>query len=88
MARNRNQHTTRAAAAPPVAALEDRACVDADPEIFFSHIATEAAEAVAICNRCPHQRPCLQWALETRQQWGIWGATMPEERIGTRRRPK
>jgi WhiB family transcriptional regulator, redox-sensing transcriptional regulator len=85
MTRHRNQHTTRAAATPPVAALPDRACAGADPEIFFPTTGGPATEAQALCNICPHQQPCLDWALETEQTFGIWAGTTPDERAQMRR---
>jgi WhiB family transcriptional regulator, redox-sensing transcriptional regulator len=80
MTRYRNQHTTRATATPPVSALPDRACADADPEIFFPIRENDAWEALAYCDICPHRQPCLEWALESEQQHGIWGGTTAEER--------
>lgn len=80
MTRYRNQHTARDAATPPVAAHPDRACAGEDPEIFFPHASTPATEARAICGRCPHQQPCLDWALETEQLFGVWGGTSADER--------
>jgi WhiB family transcriptional regulator, redox-sensing transcriptional regulator len=37
-------------------------------------------QAKAICRRCPHRKACLAWALETGQQFGIWGGANPEDR--------
>jgi len=79
--RHRNQHTTRAAATPPVAAFPDRACAGEDPEIFFPGPLGSSREAVDVCRRCPHRQLCLDWALDTEQRFGVWGATTPEERL-------
>jgi WhiB family redox-sensing transcriptional regulator len=76
-----------AAATPPVAALSDRACNGVDPAVFFPLNNTELKTARAICNRCPHRQPCLDWAIDTHQSFGIYGATTPDER-GTARRTK
>jgi WhiB family redox-sensing transcriptional regulator len=78
--RYRNQHTTRDAATPPVAALPDRACAGTDPAVFFPDRGGPATEAKALCAICPHRRPCLDWALETEQLFGIWAGTTPDER--------
>lgn len=43
-------------------------------------------EARAICNACPERDSCLEWALETNQQYGIWGAQTERERMNLRRR--
>lgn len=81
MTRHRNQHTTRDAATPPVAALPDRACAGADPEIFFPGRGDDSGEALDTCARCPHRRPCLDWALASEQQFGVWGGTTAEQRL-------
>lgn len=61
------------------------ACVGADPEIFFP-IGTmgpglrEVARAVTICHGCPVSATCLDWALRSRQEFGVWGGTTEEDR--------
>jgi WhiB family redox-sensing transcriptional regulator len=83
-------HTDRAAAyaTPPVAALPDRACNGADPELFFPEQGGKGLAARAICAGCRYRKPCLDWALDTRQGWGIWGGLGPTERAElTRRTP-
>lgn len=61
------------------------ACRSSDPELFFPSGSTGPAldqirAARSICRSCPAQRPCLQFALETNQEAGIWGGTDEEER--------
>jgi len=65
---------------PPVASRPDRACNGVDPKVFYPKHASRNAEPIAICNRCPHRQPCLDWAIETRQNFGVWGGTSAEER--------
>lgn len=36
--------------------------------------------AKKLCRSCPVRSPCLQYAIETREPHGIWGATTPDER--------
>ena len=43
------------------------------------------AEARALCGRCPVQPDCLEYAVVTVQQSGIWGGTDEDERIQIRR---
>lgn len=84
----RNSYDLRHAHAglSPVGDHEDRACAqpDVDPEIFFPDRANggraDYGDARAICGRCPHTAACLDWALTTRQDHGMWGMTTPEER--------
>lgn len=75
-----------ARATPPVAALDDRACNGVDLEVFFPKHSGDAGRAVAICKLCPHRQVCLDWAIETGQGYGVWGATTAEERHKMRRR--
>ena len=41
--------------------------------------------AKQVCGECPVQTDCLQYALETNQDAGIWGGTSEEERRSIRR---
>jgi WhiB family transcriptional regulator, redox-sensing transcriptional regulator len=64
-------------------------CREADPDIFFPISTTGAAlgqmhEAQAICALCPVAADCLDWALRTGQDYGVWGGTSPEERRALR----
>src|SRR5436305_8397651 len=61
------------------------ACKDCDPELFFPLGTTGAAVpdiewAKTICGACPVQSECLDFALKTRQEFGIWGGTTEDER--------
>jgi WhiB family redox-sensing transcriptional regulator len=40
---------------------------------FFSNNTSEKYGAKNICFSCPVRKECLQWGLEHRQIWGIWG---------------
>lgn len=71
--------------------LEQAACRDQDPELFFPISAkgpgaAQAAEAKAVCARCPVREPCLAYALATDQGAGIWGGLTEDERRSLRRR--
>jgi WhiB family redox-sensing transcriptional regulator len=66
------------------------ACVDEDPELFFPVGTTgpavaQAERAKAVCRVCPVAADCLDWALETSQDAGIWGGLDEEERRRLRR---
>jgi WhiB family transcriptional regulator, redox-sensing transcriptional regulator len=61
------------------------ACRDTDPDLFFPVGTTgqavdqiEAARAVCCC--CDVREPCLEFALVTNQESGVWGGTSEEER--------
>jgi WhiB family redox-sensing transcriptional regulator len=67
------------------------ACRDTDPELFFPVGTTGAAlvqieQARQVCRICPAQADCLEFALATNQDSGIWGGTTEEERRVVRRR--
>ena len=60
-------------------------CRDTDPELFFPIGTTGGAllqieQAQAVCRQCPVQADCLEFALATNQEAGIWGGTTEEER--------
>ena len=66
------------------------ACRDHDPELFFpigAHgpAATQLAAAKAVCGTCPLRSACLDWALETGQEAGVWGGTGEDDRRLMRR---
>jgi WhiB family transcriptional regulator, redox-sensing transcriptional regulator len=44
-----------------------------DKEQFFASTARGQEQAAAHCARCPVQQRCLSFAVETRQQFGVWG---------------
>jgi len=61
------------------------ACRDTDPDLFFPVGTTgpaleQIAAAQAVCRQCPALEPCLEFALATNQESGVWGATSEEER--------
>jgi WhiB family transcriptional regulator, redox-sensing transcriptional regulator len=69
---------------------EVAACREADPDVFFPVGTTGPAlrqieAAKAVCRTCPSLDPCLEFALRTGQDAGVWGATSEEERRAIRR---
>jgi len=61
------------------------ACRDTDPDLFFPVGTTGPAlqqidAAKAVCRQCEAQGPCLEFALATNQESGVWGGTSEEER--------
>ena len=66
-------------------------CRDTDPDLFFPVGATGVAitqieSAKAVCRECPAIEPCLEYALMTNQDSGVWGGTSEEERRALRKR--
>ncbi|MEU2440183.1 WhiB family transcriptional regulator [Streptomyces rubradiris] len=68
------------------------ACRTEDPDLFFPIGTTGPAllqieEAKAVCNRrCPVIEHCLQWALESGTDDGVWGGLSEDERRAMKRR--
>ncbi|WP_082058546.1 MULTISPECIES: WhiB family transcriptional regulator [Acidithrix] len=65
-------------------------CKDYEPTLFFPVGVTGEAEvqirsAKVVCARCPVAMQCLEFALRTNQEYGIWGGKDEEERRVIRR---
>ena len=61
------------------------ACQDSSPDLFFpigtTGLALDQIEAAQmVCAACPARAECLEFALATNQEAGIWGGTTEEER--------
>ena len=66
-------------------------CRDEDPELFFPIGTTGPAlvqieQAKAVCQRCPVVQSCLDWALRSGQDSGVWGGLSEDERRALKRR--
>ena len=66
------------------------ACRDTSPDLFFPVGTTgpaieQIAQAKAVCATCEVQAPCLEYAMVTNQDSGVWGGTSEEERRKHRR---
>jgi WhiB family redox-sensing transcriptional regulator len=66
------------------------ACRGEDPELFFPVVLhgpglMQISRAKAVCARCQVRGACLRFALETVQEYGVWGGTSEEERRAARR---
>jgi hypothetical protein len=48
--------------------------------------ATEGA--IAACRRCPLRGPCAEYAIAADERFGVWGATLPDERRTLRGSPR
>ena len=69
------------------------ACRDTDPTLFFPVGTTgpaveQIANAKEVCIGCLCQNDCLQFAIITNQDTGVWGGTTEDERRSIRRRPR
>ena len=74
-----------AARRPPGSWRKLAACRSAEPDLFFPAVPSDltsgqAERAKALCRACPVRRECLQFALATRQSYGVWGGMTELER--------
>lgn len=66
------------------------ACRDSDPDLFFpageTGLALDQAKAAkAVCQQCPVRAECLEFALVSNQEAGVWGGVTEVERRKLRR---
>lgn len=60
--------------------VDEALCAQTDPELFHPDKGGSNRQAKAVCAACPVQAECLDWALTTGQQYGIWGGLSERER--------
>ena len=70
---------------------DEAICRDTDPELFFpvgttGTALTQIDRARQVCGECGVRSECLDFALATNQDSGIWGGLTEEERRVIRRR--
>jgi WhiB family transcriptional regulator, redox-sensing transcriptional regulator len=59
---------------------------DYDVELFFSGVPEDILYSKKICAQCPIQEECLDYALDTNQNVGVWGGMSENERKKLRRK--
>lgn len=56
-------------------------CAGMDPEVFFDlSLPYLVAQARTFCDRCPVRISCLEYAIDAREEVGMWGGKTPTER--------
>ncbi len=73
---------------------EEAACRQYDNNLFFGaeegeselERQTRESHAKSICHTCPVRNPCLEFAMDTNQKYGIWGGYTDKERGSLKRR--
>lgn len=75
------------APAVPTNWRDQAACQGTNTDLFFpegrinAHHKTAIEDAAkAVCHRCPVRRQCLEWALDTGEENGVWGGMTEKER--------
>lgn len=66
----------------PAGWMASARCAQTDPEVFFPEQggAGTTAWAKRVCRRCPVRLACLNHALARRENDGVWGGLLPNER--------
>jgi len=69
---------------------DEASCMTVDPELFFpvgttGDAVVQVEAAKAICRSCPVAGLCLEFALSSRQDFGVWGGLSEDERRSLRR---
>ena len=60
---------------------ERSSCKGVDPDLFFPEGPSAAlAQAKEICRGCPVRNPCLDYAIDNNERFGVWGGTSERER--------
>ena len=60
--------------------FKDAKCKGMDPEFFFPEKGAIAAPK-KICANCPVQLDCLDYAVENRIEFGVWGGVSQRQRL-------
>ncbi len=65
-------------------------CRETDPDMFYPEGSggggpLHSKDAKRICKACPVMMQCRQWALDTDEEYGIWGGLSEAERKKIRR---
>lgn len=64
-----------------VPAWMDRAlCAEVGGDLWHPEMGESSREAKMVCRGCPVRGECLEYALDTNQDHGIWGGTSHQER--------
>ena len=65
--------------------IDQAQCHHVDPDLFFPERGASVKEAKAVCDACPVQAQCLEYALRNKIEHGIWGGMSERERKPIRR---
>lgn len=60
--------------------IDQAACRDTDPMLFFPERGESHEAAVSVCNGCAVRADCLEHALRGPERFGVWGGTSERER--------
>jgi WhiB family transcriptional regulator, redox-sensing transcriptional regulator len=55
-------------------------CAETDPDAFFPEEGGSHKNPKKICQQCPVQLDCLEYAIRNNETHGVWGGLSPRER--------
>lgn len=68
--------------------MREARCAGSDSASFFPERGQKTTPAKEICASCPVTTECLQYALDHKIKFGIWGGLSERQRRQLRRKPK
>ena len=60
-------------------------CQETDPDAFFPEKGAATRPAKRICMGCDVRLPCLQYAIDHNEKFGVWGGKSEHERRAIKR---
>jgi WhiB family redox-sensing transcriptional regulator len=66
--------------------MDSALCLQFDGDMWFPEKGASSAAAKLLCGRCEVRAECLEFALDTNEEFGIWGGLSTAERRALRRR--
>lgn len=55
-------------------------CLGVDPDLFFPGKGGSSSEAKEVCRGCVVRQECLQYAIDNKEKFGVWGGKTERER--------
>ena len=71
---------------PPTTGATVRCACSSTADMWFPEKGASPAAAKLLCGRCEVRGECLEFALDTHEEFGIWGGLSTAERRALRRR--
>ena len=65
--------------------MDRAACAQVGGDMWYPEQGESVEPAKQVCARCPVKAECLDFALETGDRWGVWGALSDRQRRAVRR---
>lgn len=82
----RETTTRRRRRSAAVGWMTEARCQGLGPALFYPDSEEDAAEALEVCAGCPVRETCLEYALDAREELGVWGGATERERRTIQRR--